>query len=203
MGVRGRGVRVLLFLSLLLKRMKLAGGCAEHATSSSSPLGPALYSVLCLALSCPFVLCFLFFVWCMMACGAHDPPMTSIFGSSCPDPSFIVHSVLLVSRALAPKCIQREDRRAERDEESRCVRARFDSHDEHLEGLDVTTRQHDLQLQYLESPYKWVMGGFTCTHTFLQTKDENFKAAKATFVAELFWRKKGQCLLESFLLEVG
>ena len=40
------------------------------------------------------------------------------------------------------------------------------------------------RLQYLESPFKWVTRGFTCTQSFLSTKDENFKAAKATFLTD-------------------
>ena len=85
---------------------------------------------------------------------------------------------------MAPKRVLRDDRRAERDEETRRVRARLETHEEQIEGLGVTTRQHDLRLQYLESPYKWVTRGFTSTQAFLDTKDENFKAAKATFLTD-------------------
>ena len=60
----------------------------------------------------------------------------------------------VASSAMAPKRIQREDRRAERDEEARRVRARLETHDDQIEGLGITARQHDLRLQYLESPFK-------------------------------------------------
>ena len=66
----------------------------------------------------------------------------------------------------------------------RRVRARLETHDDQIEGLGITARQHDLRLQYLESPFKWVTRGFTCTQSFLSTKDENFKAAKATFLTD-------------------
>ena len=62
--------------------------------------------------------------------------------------------------------------------EARRVRARLETHDDQIEGLGITARQHDLRLQYLESPFRWVTRGFTYTQTFLSIKDENFKAAK-------------------------
>ena len=74
-------------------------------------------------------------------------PLLNAFGSICPNPSLLLVLSPLVWDPMVPKRIQqREEHRAERDDESRCVRARLDGHDEHLEGFSVTTKQHDLPL---------------------------------------------------------
>ena len=81
---------------------------------------------------------------------------------------------------MAPKAV----RRAEREDEARRVRARLNEHEGQIDDLQGTARHHDLRIQYLEAPYKWVTRGFTSTHAFLQKKDENFRAAKASFLIE-------------------
>ena len=82
---------------------------------------------------------------------------------------------------MAPKAATR---RAEREDETRRVRARLNEHEGQIDDLQGTARHHDLRLQYLEAPYKWVARGFNSTNSFLSKKDENFRAAKAAFLIE-------------------
>ena len=75
---------------------------------------------------------------------------------------------------MAPKAVCR----AEREDEARRLRACLNEHEGQIEDLQGTARHHDLRLQYLEAPYKWVTRGLTSKHSFLQKKDENFRATK-------------------------
>ena len=59
------------------------------------------------------------------------------------------------------------------EDEARRVRAHLNEHEGQIEDVQGTTRHHDLRLQYLEAPYKWVTRGLTSTHSFLQKKDES------------------------------
>ena len=95
----------------------------------------------------------------------------------------------LFSDRMAPKAAIR---RAEREDETRRVRARLNEHEGQIDDLQGTARHHDLRLQYLEAPYKWVARGFNSTNTFLGKKDENFRAAKAAFLIE-FLQELREC----------
>ena len=164
MGVRGR----VLVVFVVLYHSKAEDGTSRRRrlssyATSSSHLSPVLSSwcmslrrrvLFLFALRCSVGVCndYTFYSARSAQVLTTRPPNLSL--SSC-------------SSAMAPKRIQREDRRAERDEEARRVRARLQTHDGQIEGLGITALQHDLRLQYLESPLKWVTRGFTCTQSFL------------------------------------
>ena len=83
---------------------------------------------------------------------------------------------------MAPKAV----RRAEREDEARRVRARLNEHEGQIDDLQGVARHHDLRLQYLEAPYKWVTRGFTSTQAFFAEEGRELPRCKGLVFDRVF-----------------
>ena len=73
--------------------------------------------------------------------------------------------------------------RQERDEEVRAVRQRLDTGEERVDDLEFRYRQHEVRIQYIEAPLRWVLRNFRCVKLFWETQQNNFAVAKSGFLA--------------------
>ena len=73
--------------------------------------------------------------------------------------------------------------RQERDEEMRAVRQRLDTGEERVDDLEFRCRQHEVRIQYIEAPLRWVLRNFRCVKLFWETQQNNFAVAKGGFLA--------------------
>ena len=94
---------------------------------------------------------------------------------------------LLIDMADAAQNPRRGERRAaaraQNEEEGRRTRQRLDDVEVRLDGMQTRLDQHEMRLGFLEAHIKVVIRGFDAVPEFLRARDNDFRLAKAAFIA--------------------
>ena len=73
--------------------------------------------------------------------------------------------------------------RAQHEEDGRRTRQRLHDFEVRLDEFDSRLQQHDLRLNFVEAHIKVVLRGFDAVPEFFRAKDNDFRLAKAAFIA--------------------